>query len=62
MNQMSVTSISMFILISNLMLSKCVFYPGGDNLLTILSQVSHRKSGFASGSTGDFSIRPGDQG
>lgn len=49
-------------LISYLMLLKHVFYPGGDNLLTILSQVSHRKSEFASGSTGDFSIRSGDQG
>jgi len=61
--QMSVTSISIFvILISYLILSKCVFYPGSDNVSTILSQVSHRKNRFASGSTDDFSICPGDQG
>lgn len=33
---------------------------GGDNP-TILPQVSHRKSEFTSGSTGDFSIRPRDR-
>jgi len=50
------------ILISYSMLLKHVFYSGSDNLLTILSQVSHRKSEFARGSTDDFSIRPGNQG
>lgn len=34
----------------------------GDNPSTILPQVSHRKSEFTSGSTGDFSIRPKDPG
>lgn len=48
------------ILISYLMILKRVFYPGSDNLSMILSQML-RKSGFVSGSMGDFSIRPGDQ-
>jgi len=33
-------------------------YPSGDNPSRIPPQVSRRESGFASGSTGDFSIRP----
>lgn len=61
--QMLVILILIFIiLISYLMILKRIFYPGSDNLLTILSQVLRRKSGFVSGSMGDFSIRPGDQG